>query len=805
VAGRGFVTSLGEAVNEMLLEDVGPEMIRGHDLLYRMYGGYLSYLEANGLADNSQLPSLALRALGGSIPKTMTDTALCWIGFMSFTGAQLKLIKELAALGLDMEFFVPDSGGVNFRDAAAQLGTPATSVETEECLTRRVVSPDMYSQCEFIADMLTRQDGEADCGILASHGMTRAIGTALSRRGIPWQPRSEVTVDRTALMDIARAAWETHKLGWPPARTANLLRSPAIGIEPDPIAFAAKMPEGLAAWKEFFAGDTAALDAISRLESFCELVGREDGSTSEELLRGLYQLSGDGEWESRLAIESLGDPDMDPAIREIASARMEIAFKLNMMEDVTPALGEASSVRFAGDGAMEFLTTWAKEAATALPPRYKEVVSVYEAPPPVLASHGVWIMTDADASRYPGTSSDHALLSENIREAVNASPFDFAHLPTIHEKRSQKEAMFRRLLAMGEQFTVAARSAYDASGNPSVESPFLRGEGLEKSRWKIGAETEGTAQHETNARIFRKFPIVAVSPPPEGEKTRVSLSHLDRALDCPFAYWCDRTARFAPPPETGEILDRLTLGNVMHETWRRVTEAASERETTHGAALFSEWDAAISSMSGKYPLLSDARAAAALSDLRGRMSSVAGVIDEMWARADESGMKRLWTKTEFTLPSMETENAVFHGRADRIDFWAWARGEGAVIFDYKLGKTKNYNRSYQLAAYGAALEVSGIPVIGLCYLCHGDAGKTGAWSPDVKDAFARGTRGAPCGDRIGAVPELLAGVDRLISSGRYEANYDSPSCRTCGYTAICRRGERRGDFEASEDGGDADD
>jgi hypothetical protein len=55
------------------------------------------------------------------------------------------------------------------------------------------------------------------------------------------------------------------------------------------------------------------------------------------------------------------------------------------------------------------------------------------------------------------------------------------------------------------------------------------------------------------------------------------------------------------------------------------------------------------------------------------------------------------------------------------------------------------------------------------------------------------------------MPELLAGIDRLISSGRYEANYDSPSCRTCGYTAICRRGERRGDFEAPEDGGDADD
>ena len=201
VLRRGFLTSLSEAVNELLLEDVDPEMIRDHDLLYKMYGGYLSYLAVHKLADNSELPSLALRALNDAVPKVFEGRIMRWIGFMSFTGAQMKLIRALSERGVDMEFFVPDSGGVNSRDAAAQLGVPAQSAESGECVTRRVVSSDMYSQCEYIADFIARhysgREEALDCGILTEPGMTLALTSALSRAGIPWQSRSEVTVDQT--------------------------------------------------------------------------------------------------------------------------------------------------------------------------------------------------------------------------------------------------------------------------------------------------------------------------------------------------------------------------------------------------------------------------------------------------------------------------------------------------------------------------------------------------------------------------------------------------------------------------------
>ena len=817
VLKRGFVVSLGEAVNELLLEDVDPEMIRGHDLLYGMYSGYLSYLAAHGLADSSELPSLTFRALRDNAPnalnslKTFGGRTMRWIGFMSFTGAQLKLIKALCERGVRMEFFVPDSGGVNFRDASAQLGIPAQSVETGECVTRRVVSRDIYSQCEFIADFIARRfSGEndaIDCGILSDPGTALPLTTALSRMNIPWQSRSEVTVDRTVIIDAAREAFETHKAGWPPARTANLLRGPAFGVLLDTVRFAQIMPEGLSMWREFLSGDEGALGTLSRLESFCSLLGKKGGSTAEELLRGLYDLHAlsEGGLEAKLAAAAEDDPEMDPVIREIVSSRLEIEGKLAMMEDVTPSLGEASLARFEGRDALEFLVSWAKEAATALPPRYKGAVSIYESPPPVLIAHDLWIMTGVEASRYPGAPSDHALLSENLREEVNSSPFDFTHLPTIHEKRSQKEAMFRRLLAVGEELTITTRAAFDAAGNQVSESPFMRRENFENSRWVIEEETDGNVSEKPLPRIRRIFPRFALSGDTTqiGGKPRVSLGQIDRLLDCPFAYWCERTARFESPPDAGEILDRRCLGNVMHDIWKRVTEAAAERGTAHSPVLLSEWDSIITSLSSAYPLLADARTGYALSGLRMKISAAANIIDDMWALAAGGGMKRLWTRAEYDLPVIETGDAIFAGRADRVDFWTWPGGEGAILLDFKLGGNRNYGKSAQLAAYGAALRNAGIPVAGFFYLCHGDAKKIDSWLPGVKEIIAPRTRGATCEEGMNAALELIAEAGRIVAGGRFEANYDSESCRSCGYTTICRRGERWGDYDAPGDTDDA--
>jgi RecB family exonuclease len=291
---------------------------------------------------------------------------------------------------------------------------------------------------------------------------------------------------------------------------------------------------------------------------------------------------------------------------------------------------------------------------------------------------------------------------------------------------------------------------------------------------------------------------VAASPPKD--KNRVSLSHIDTLLECPFAYWCKAAAKLAPAPEPGDIIGRMTLGNVMHEAWRQIADMTGSGEITHRTALLAEWDSLISSLSRRYPLLSDSRSGPVLSDLKNRMAAVADILDDMWERAAAAGMSRRWTKTELTLPEISSGDAAYSGRADRVDFWVWPGGEGAVIFDYKLGGDRDYAKQYQLASYGAALRESGVPVAGFCYLCHADAKKPGSWSPEVKDIFAKGSRGRACGEHIDDALERLEEISRLISEGKYEARYDSRLCGYCDYTTICRRGERFGDYEKPGDG-----
>ncbi|MDR1510277.1 MAG: PD-(D/E)XK nuclease family protein [Synergistaceae bacterium] len=801
---KSFAAPLDAAIREMLLEGVEPWMISEHEVLRGLYEDYLSYLAEKKLADNSQLPSLALLSLGENLPKSMTGRVMRWVGFMSFTGTQIRLVRALAAAGLDMEIYMPDSGTANFRDAASQLEIKPINLESGECSVISLDARDIYSEYEQIADMIAGPYCGADVGILIAGDRAQIMASMLSKRGIPWQSRSEVTADRTVLMDIAKQVWEAHKLDWPPARTSHLLRNAVFGLNTDTAGVAREMPEGMSAWKEFSSGNAEALETISRFEAFCDLIER--GGSCEELLRGLSALCGNGEWETNLAREAGDDTSLDPAIREIASSRLEIEQKLAMMEDVTPALGEASSIRFEGDDAMAFLTDWAGEAALALPPLYKGAVSIYESPPPVLASHDVWIMTDVDGTRYPGPTSDQPLLGDKLRNFVNEAPGGGVHLPTVHEKKRQKEAMFRRLLAVGERVSIAARAAMDAEARPISESPFMSPDAFSAHGWRIAGACPETRPDFSRGTVRRgRFPRTAIVPQtPSPRKSRISLSHVDDLAACPFAYWCGKIARFEPSAEPGAVMDPMSLGNVMHEAWRRVTDTrVRDGARDHRSILLSEWDAILSELSVKYPMAADSRSVSVMTNLKNGMLRVADLLDDIESMAAAAGMRKLDTRTEFALPPLEFENVIFSGRADRIEHWSWDGGRGVVIYDYKLGKSGGYGKKLQLAAYGAALRESGTRVAGFCYLCHKDGRYPGSWSPDIKRVFAKTSRSPCCDEQIENALEKLGEIDAIAASGKYEAKYDSSLCRACDYQSICRRSERYGDY-AGTDGEESD-
>ena len=804
VRKKNFALPLGRAINELMLEDVGPESLCGPDdddvsrpaLIRNFYAAYKTYLAENGLADNSDIPSLASGALATSLPATLAGRILCFVGFMSFTGAQLKLLKGLDNLGLEMTFFVPDPDMRGFRDAAAQLRAPVSPrARDENAGAGRIhvvknVAADPYCEYEWVAQTIAASDENDDVGVMAPAERLSRLTRALRRHGIPWQLRSEVTVRDTAAAEFAARAWEVHKSGWPPLGASHLLRSAAAGLELDPAHMAAVMPEGLGSWKEFLEPDADAARVLSRIEVFCGMLSDNGGHTPRELLLGFAALCGGGEWENRLAGEIGDDVELDPAIREIASSRLEIASKIDMLEDVLPALGEASSLRFSGDDALDFLLSWAGEAALALPPKMAGAVSVYVSPPPILARHDLWIMTDVDASRYPGQASEQSMLDDSLRERVNSGCDEYSHLPTLREKRHQKEALFRRILATGERVTVVFRSALNDSGEPAEESAFLKPESFpDSSRWMLTEDVSGRGMARVTESVERDARPRAIREMAWERKLRIPMSGIDTLLDCPFAWWC-RFARFETVCEPRGIIDRMSLGLLMHAIWKHVADYVfSDGTRTHRSAILSEWDSIIFSLRDTFPVLSDSRPAPALGVMKDNMLGVADCLDHMMAKAEAAGMKRLWTKTEMVLPELEFEHAVFAGRADRVDFWAWPGGEGAIIYDYKIGSGAGYAKRFQLASYAASLQASGVRAAGFCYLCHRDGKTPGAWSPEIGPIFASSAKYTSCADKITSALERMNEIDVMIPEGKFEARYDSESCGRCDYSVLCRRGE----------------
>jgi RecB family exonuclease len=887
---RGFIDILSLSIRELLLEGVAPDMILGaagldgadgpdekrreggphRDLLYRLYTDYLLYLEENGLADNSQIPSLLSDSLGRGLPEYLDGAVLCWIGFLSFTGSQLRLVKTLRRLGQDMEFFMPETGLEGFHDISSQLGDDAKTLGPRGGAMITLKARDAYAQYERIAseiagasrghgalrgllsnliapDMLS--ESLEDIGVLVSRECVPFLVSALEKHGVPHQRRSETPVSETRSIELAKRAWETYRLGWPARHVTHLLCTVGAAEQGEnkenksarnrsynkPGQMPCFPPSGLDAWREALAGDPPRLNLLERLSAFCRYIDEDGGHSPEGLLRALLELCGEG-WEARLGAEAGDDESVDPSVRALASSRLELEQKIRMLSEITPPLGEAGRVRFRGDEAMGFLRDWASHAATALPQPTRGAVSLYDSPPPVLLSHKIWIMADVDPVRYSGQSSEQPLLDEKLRGGVNkfndsgnpderdvpgnselSGGLGAVHLPTLREKREQKEAMFRRLMSLGERVTVVARSELDSQCREQGDSPFIlsmlagNSSGLSKSpEWIVAGEISGepeTAGSRQPAASRGKFPRSArsaargvVGESTGKQKLRVSASAIDDFADCPFSYWCGHIAKFETPKDETGIFDRMLQGSLVHDIWLSVWNIylARGRSQTLHSLLMAEWGNAETALEGKYPGLRDSAAAAVTADLRSVMAQAAVAQDEAEARAAAAGLERESTEFEFRLPPYETENITFTGRADRIDVW---KGTGAVILDYKLGSSDKYKNSLQLAYYAAMISDAGLPVAGFGYIGHSDGKIRGAWSPDV-EAVYKGqsrTRDEGLDAKIALALESMAEIDRVAASGEFMANYDSGRCPKCHWSVICRRSERGGFYDSPDD------
>ena len=125
----GFLDILSEDIRELLNEAVLPEQtevgLREDDptarVLPAIYRRYLDYLSANGLMDSAQVCTMTLELLEREPLPWGEDLTMVFTGFLSFTQAQVRLIKKLNDLCREVVVLKPETGLSDFHDAAHQL------------------------------------------------------------------------------------------------------------------------------------------------------------------------------------------------------------------------------------------------------------------------------------------------------------------------------------------------------------------------------------------------------------------------------------------------------------------------------------------------------------------------------------------------------------------------------------------------------------------------------------------------------------------------------------------------------------
>lgn len=842
VRRNGFIPLLGKNVRELLREDVTPEQL-GRSLgcaacellcpcggtpegvLCRLYHRYLEYLEMQGLADSAQIPSLTRELLlHEDAVVWVRDRRFIFVGFLSFTNGQLNLVRQLVETGVSVDFFIPETGLVGFHDALEQLvdvPVPRVSSEGRFC---SLAGGDLQLQWDTLArelvlwklgqsDFLEGQPfpGYGGIGIQAPPEYFPYLQSSLRRYRISFCSRGERTVGETVLGELPRRIWEAGLSDWTTNQTFYLLSHPCLmGESIDRATVFEAMPEGRRAWRGLAPRIPSLERALDLIFDFSDFLQEEKGHTPVALLKALLALVEDGGFIASVSAIADPVPSLDGAVRELASARMELERKIRFLEELQPGLGDAGNVCFARGEAVAFLTDWGKEATSALSPQLLDAVTLYDSPPPVLARFPVWIMTDVDGAHWPGKLRESPLLNNEGRCKINEmKDEDFlpTHLPTLHDERQQKEGLFRRLLATGEALVILCHSLQDSQGRPQGQSPFLSAL-QETPDWVSMAHRavtlnallpEGSdpvlmgVEVHAEEKWQRRYPmpLVGIADWPPLKEQKLYLSTLDTWIDCPFLYWCRSVQsleelRFSP-------FDVAKAGTLLHILWERVWTARRDNPSVSLQGItMQEWDELIGTPPKELAeFVNNPQLRRHIPRLRAMVMNLCETQEAIEERREEEGVMLEATTMEYALPSYHVGNVSFVGRCDRVDSLA---NRGEILVDYKLGKSSNYKGSLQLASYAAIMKNEGATIAGFYYLGHADAALTGAFDEDVRSVYIGKPRSPLIPneemEKAGAQMEAMAAG---VLSGRFVAQYQASSCPRCPYKILCRRGEYCGE------------
>ncbi len=858
---RGFIWTLGENLRELLREEVLPDtlgaslgcpscdpsgkcprMSTPHGLLCRLYHDYLSYMESHSLADSAQTATITRIALSSHFEKAskwIRQHHFIFAGFMSFTRSQSGLIREISNQGASVTIFMPETGldihtaREQFEKMSAPGARPAISpikvlllsagdfrLELETVV--RNLSLWVSGKGEFARRMGIPFPGWTCIGLSADYERLEITEEILNRYRVPYVASGGPKVSQTPLWQTAAAALEAKRLGFPTEETSHILSQPWISPDGFPLLKALSQgPRGVIEWKAFLEvhGDKVLSDNFERIADFCALV--QSGGSPSELLRSLRSVAGNGEvsiWGAALSRFVMSDPGLDESARRLNAASRELVGKLESVSDMEKDIGPAGSVTLRGAEASTFLATWAERSTVWQAPKSQESLSLYAGSPPVLARHPVFIVTGLTADAWPGRLRESPLLDDQRKEALHRDPgigLSPVHLPLLREKRMQREALLRRIIASADDLCILSRPRQDGSGRPLLPSMMLEAAASGDNPWitltggdppfarsvkdvlPSGGETV-ISDIEIRENDHPRMPgrLSSLPPPtpwPVGVAQRASMSSIDTWLECPFKFYAGRILGLGKTWACG--FDPLAAGTMIHALWEKVwTERLSS-----GADLFCLaercWEETVHE---QYPDLE--KLPRHLGRLREETLKMAHLQQDM----ENSGLAlaRTGQKREEKV-SLTVEGIPFSGRYDRLDI---LQDGTALLFDYKTGRGNGLSRSLQLAAYAAALRETGsIEISGCIFLSQRDNGVTAILEGNAAGILGKWIKKnqTKLEDMIETAKKVMGDMALSISESRFIPNYENTqACMFCDFHGLCRKSESTGRGSGEDDGND---
>ena len=839
VERSGFLSVLSSDIRELLNEAVKPEDLQStfnpesdnpaEFLLPEIYGEYLRYLESPGgheagLLDSAQVYSEAHDAILDN-QEWGKGLVIVFAGFLSFTHAQLELVKAVNDRCYDTVIIKPESNMRGFHDAYTQIRKDARiTIDTDKSAGEssgrilEIPSAEPGLEPEIIARTLALWSagkwieggdfpGFNAIGLMIDEGREDSFSEAFTRYGIPHNFRDGVTISRTLPGKIVASLRHLNARQFPTYDTAVLWTQPCFAGSKFPVMSAYRAGRsGIESWVEYLserANDTEnklhdvfqkAMISAQAVKTFCAFL--EDNNTPARIMKAFNDfLHTDNIWLEK------GDnisafPELDESVRLTASAIETVSEKVTALQELLPDLGRASSEKLKGDKAYDFLEDWCRNSHVRAPIQLSNSVQIFAGTPPVLTSFPVWIMTGVTQKSWSQNQKASPLLGNEERSRLNENG---AFLPRTKEKAEQHEALFRRLIMTGEKMTLISRPLLDDEGRPVSESPFMKKFLDDMPKWEklpltseginilLGADGFTFSEIDAGEKISRHTPCV------KAHANSVNASDIQELLECPFLWYQRRKAKLYQPDS--ELISPAEWGNLLHKYWESVWKIYRHDMAAKGTHFVSiaksEWEK-LSSVDDSYAefssLLKDSRLARKREGLKFRANRLAVLQGEILDTLHRDYRhESILLEDEAHLES-ELDGVKFFGKCDRIEI---LRGNDdsltAFIVDYKEGRmsSKSYDEGMknldakswhkdgepeafthglQLALYSAMFKRRyGYDVSGVYILGHEDGRVWGTFSGQTAGMFAEFS---PFDDK-GKNITLDKDIARRVDEGEY--------------------------------------